>query len=97
MILLQQSDIANALVQDRLAPLESLPNAERERLLDTLEAWFAHQRHTPQIAAELHVHPQTVRYRMAKLRELMGDSLETVDGRFELELALRAQRALRAG
>ncbi len=96
-ILLQQSDIANALVQDRLAPLESLPNAERERLLDTLEAWFAHQRHTPQIAAELHVHPQTVRYRMAKLRELMGDSLETVDGRFELELALRAQRALRAG
>ena len=96
-ILLQQSDIANALVQDRLAPLESLPNAERERLLETLEAWFAHQRHTPRIAAELHVHPQTVRYRMAKLRELMGDSLETVDGRFELELALRAQRALRAG
>jgi hypothetical protein len=96
-ILLQQSDIANALVQDRLAPLESLPNAERERLLETLEAWFAYQRHTPTIAAELHVHPQTVRYRMAKLRELMGDSLETVDGRFELELALRAQRALRAG
>ena len=46
---------------------------------------------------ELHVHPQTVRYRIAKLRELLGESLETADGRFELELALRARRALRAG
>jgi len=96
-ILLQQSDIANALCRKRLEPLEALPEPDRERLLETLAAWLAHQRHTPRIAAELHVHPQTVRYRMGKLRELMGDSLETVDGRFELELALRAQRALRAG
>jgi PucR C-terminal helix-turn-helix domain/GGDEF-like domain len=95
-ILLQRSDIAGALVEERLAPLEALPDAERERLLQTLAAWLAHQRHTPRIAAELHVHPQTVRYRMGKLRELLGESLETADGRFELELALRARRALRA-
>jgi len=40
------------------------------------------------------VHPRTVRYRMGKLREPLGDALETVDGRFELELALRARGAL---
>jgi hypothetical protein len=96
-ILLQESDIARALSRQRLAPLDRLPDAERERLLETLAAWLAHQRRTPRIAAELHVHPQTVRYRMGKLRELLGESLETADGRFELELALRAQRALRAG
>ncbi len=57
---------------------------------ETLRAWLDHQRHTPQIAAQLHIHAQTVRYRMAKLAELLGDTLETPDGRFALALALRA-------
>jgi DNA-binding PucR family transcriptional regulator len=60
------------------------------------EAWLAHQRHTPTVAAELHVHPQTVRYRVGKLRELLGDRLDTPDGRFGLELALRARGAVTA-
>jgi DNA-binding PucR family transcriptional regulator len=63
-------------------------------MLETLAAWLAHQRHTPAIAAELHVHQQTVRYRVGKLRELFGDSLDTPEGRLELELAIRARRAL---
>ncbi|MEO6859299.1 MAG: helix-turn-helix domain-containing protein [Solirubrobacteraceae bacterium] len=64
---------------------------ENERLLDTLGAWLDHQRHTPDIAEQLHVHPHTVRYRMAKLRELLGDALDTPAGRFELGLALRVR------
>jgi DNA-binding PucR family transcriptional regulator len=74
--------------------LEALPAAERDRLLDTLEAWLAFQRHTPAIAQALHVHPQTVRYRIGKLRDLLGGRLESTEGRFELELALRARRGL---
>lgn len=93
-ILLQDPDMARALVGDRLAALAALSDTERERLTATLAAWLAHQRHTPRIAAELHVHPQTVRYRVAKLHELLGDRLDTADGRFELELALRAGAAL---
>jgi DNA-binding PucR family transcriptional regulator len=46
------------------------------------------------VAAELHVHPQTVRYRVARLRELLGQRLESAEGRFELEMALRALGAL---
>ncbi len=41
----------------------------------------------------MHVHPQTARYRLARLRELLGDDLDNADARFELELALRARRA----
>jgi DNA-binding PucR family transcriptional regulator len=41
------------------------------------------------MAAELHLHPQTVRYRTARLRELLGGQLEDPDARFELEVALR--------
>jgi hypothetical protein len=94
-ILLRDEQLARTLVQRCLAPLAGLPQAERERLLETLAAWLAHQRHTPGVAAELHVHAQTVRYRIAKLRELLGDALDGPDGRFELELALRARAALR--
>jgi DNA-binding PucR family transcriptional regulator len=43
------------------------------------------------MAAELHLHPQTVRYRVARMRELLGDALDDPDARFELELALRAR------
>jgi PucR C-terminal helix-turn-helix domain len=93
-ILLQDADIARALAAERLAALDPLPEAQRERLLETLASWLAHQRRTPRIASELHVHPQTVRYRISKLRELLGEALDTADGRFELELALRARSAL---
>ena len=94
LILLQDVEMARALARDRLRPLDGLAAGERSRLLETLAAWLAHQRHTPGIAAELHVHPQTVRYRIARLREVLGDALDEPDGRFELELALRVRAAL---
>lgn len=93
-ILLQDGELARALADARLGPLRELPAGERVRLTETLAAWLAHHRHTPQIAEELHVHPQTVRYRVAKLRELLGDALDSPDGRFELQLALRIDAAL---
>lgn len=84
-------ELAAAMSSRALEPLQELSPGERQRLLDTLAAWLDHQRHTPAVADQLHVHPQTVRYRMARLRELLGDPLQTPDGRFELMLALRAQ------
>jgi hypothetical protein len=90
-ILTQDPELARALRASRLAPLRGLPDGESERLLETLRAWLDHQRHTPRIAEVLHVHPQTVRYRIAKLRELFGDALDSPEGRFELGLALRVR------
>jgi hypothetical protein len=89
MLLLSDEELARAFVSERLKAVE-----DNERLLETLEAWLDHQRHTPRAAAQLHVHPQTVRYRLGKLRELLGGVLERADQRFELELALRVRRAL---
>jgi DNA-binding PucR family transcriptional regulator len=43
------------------------------------------------MARVLHVHPQTARYRLSRLREVLGDDLDEPDARFELELALRAR------
>ena len=58
-----------------LAPLAELrPNAA-ERLEQTLRSWLLHQGRREDVAAELMVHPQTVRYSMNQLRELYGDRL----------------------
>ncbi len=73
-----------------LAPLDPETPASRARLLATLRAWLAHQGEVGAIARELHVHPQTVRYRLARLRERLGPALEDPARRFELNLALRA-------
>lgn len=91
LLVLQDEELARRFAAQRLAPLDAVAGLNRERLLDTLAAWLAHQRHTPTVAAELHVHPQTVRYRVGRLRELLGDALETPEGRYELELALHAR------
>jgi hypothetical protein len=92
MMMLADEEVARAFVDARLEPLDGLADREKRRLLETLEAWLDHQRHIPRVAAQLHVHPQTVRYRLGKLRELLGEQLERADQRFELELALRVRR-----
>ena len=66
------------------------PNS-RARLEATLLAWLRHAGTVADAAAELGVHPQTVRYRLGRLRELFGAALDEPDARFELELVLRAR------
>jgi hypothetical protein len=83
-------DMATRLRERVLQPLRDESETSRERLETTLLAWLRHQGSQAAIAEELGVHPQTVRYRMRRLRELFGTSLEDPDKRFELELALRA-------
>jgi PucR C-terminal helix-turn-helix domain/GGDEF-like domain len=77
-----------------LAPLSELRPKAAARLRETLRAWLDHPGQVQAVAERLHVHPQTVRYRVAQLRELFGDSLDDPDARFELALALRSQPSL---
>ena len=58
-----------------LAPLADLGESAREKLTETLRSWLLHQGRREAVAAELFVHPQTVRYRMTQLRELYGARL----------------------
>ena len=78
------------LAEQRLAPLAGLRPAVRERLAQTLLAWLRHQGQRAPIARELFVHPQTVGYRVAQLKQLFGEVLDDPEARFELELVLRA-------
>jgi hypothetical protein len=71
-----------------LAPLDGAPPGTRERLLETLRSWLRHMGDRRAMAAELHIHPQTVRYRLAQLRALFGDRLDDPELRIQLTVAL---------
>jgi DNA-binding PucR family transcriptional regulator len=78
-------------LRDRvLAPLADLPPATQDRLAETLLSWLLHQGRRDAVAAELHVHAQTVRYRMGQVRELFGDRLGDPTVVRELVIALSA-------
>jgi hypothetical protein len=85
--------LAADLAARALAPLHELRPKAAARLRETLRAWLDHPGQVQVVAERLHVHPQTVRYRVAQLRELFGDALEDPDARFELALALRSEPA----
>jgi hypothetical protein len=72
-----------------LAPLDGETPRSRERLAATLSGWLRHAGARAAVAEELGVHPQTVRYRVARLRELFGARIDDPEARFELMLALR--------
>jgi hypothetical protein len=82
---------AERLAARRLAPFDGLTPRARERLQATLFAWLRADGHRPTVARALGVHPQTVRYRMGQLGELLGAQLADPEARFELELVLRRE------
>jgi len=81
--------LAAEFAADRLAPLARLSPGSRERLGKTLAAWLAEQGRLGPTARRLGIHPQTARYRLARLHELFGQELDDGEQRFWLELALR--------
>ncbi|WNZ13361.1 helix-turn-helix domain-containing protein [Streptomyces sp. 11x1] len=74
-----------------LAPLDAVAEGPRGRLAETLLAWLLSGSNVPDVAARLHIHPQTVRYRLRQLEKLFGDALHDSGTRLDLILALRAE------
>ncbi|MEU5995392.1 helix-turn-helix domain-containing protein [Spirillospora sp. NPDC047418] len=75
----------------RLAPLETVPPARRERLAETLLALLEHNFNAADASRRLRVHPQTVRYRLRHLQDLFGDELRDPRRCLEMELFLHAR------
>ena len=75
-----------------LAPLADVRPATAQRLTETLREWLLHLGRRDDVAAALHVHPQTVRYRMGQVRELFGDRLDDPQTVLSLTIALANDR-----
>ncbi|HEY3893824.1 MAG TPA: helix-turn-helix domain-containing protein [Pseudonocardiaceae bacterium] len=88
MVVHRDERLLAALRRQYLAPLATLREPTRDRLCETLRSWLLNMGNRKAVAEELHVHPQTVRYRLGRLRELYGPALDDPATRAALLLAL---------
>ncbi|MEU1309076.1 helix-turn-helix domain-containing protein [Streptomyces cinnamoneus] len=87
-------DEAGRVARVVFARVLQLPPAERTRLLETLECWFAAAGSAAEAARLLYCHRNTVRYRLRRLEELTGHSLQDPRAVADLAVALSALRLL---
>jgi DNA-binding HxlR family transcriptional regulator len=77
-----------------IEPLVRYDDQYRTSLVETLSTWFACDASVSMAAARMFAHRHTIRYRLARVRELTGlDSADAAD-REQLALGLRAMRLL---
>jgi hypothetical protein len=87
--------LANQIRARTLAPMAELTRKQRDRITETLSACLECRGNIAEMSELLGIHPQTVRYRLRQVDRLFGEHLTDPDGRFDLEVALRAERGLR--
>jgi purine catabolism regulator len=75
-------------VQEIIAVLRSRPTMH-----DALKAWFEHDLDTAAAAAALHLHPNSLRYRLSRLEEALGRTLRRPSTIANLHIALLADQA----
>lgn len=91
-VMLDQSpELASLLVDRKLRPLvRSAGVHTRDKLAATFLICIESNFNATEAAARMHVHAQTVRYRIRQLEALFGDDLHDPAQRLEFHLALRA-------
>lgn len=83
-----RADDLKSFAQRWLGPLLEYDRGRDSELVETLRQVFR-QRSLANAAAELHIHISTLKYRVARIEEILGISVQTWDNVFHLELALR--------
>ena len=86
-----------ALVDDVLRPVIDYDEAHGGDLLVTIRTWLEHDRQTDKAARALHIHPNTLLYRVRRFEQVTGRSLTSTEALAETWLALRAAATLSAG
>ncbi|MER8224805.1 PucR family transcriptional regulator [Streptomyces sp. NPDC094143] len=83
-------DAVRAFADGMLRPLYEHDATGRGDLVASLRAWLSKHGQWDAAAADLGVHRHTLRYRMRRVEEILGRSLDDPDARMELWLALKA-------
>ncbi|MFD3559045.1 MULTISPECIES: PucR family transcriptional regulator [unclassified Streptomyces] len=86
-------DAVRAFADGLLRALKDHDATGRGDLVASLRAWLSRHGQWDAAAADLGVHRHTLRYRMRRVEEILGRSLDDPDVRMELWLALKATSA----
>jgi len=94
--LTSESADLRALVDDVLRAAIDYDAAHGGELLPTIRTWLEHDRQTDKAAKALHIHPNTLLYRVRRFEQITGRSLTVTETLAETWLALRAAATLPA-
>jgi purine catabolism regulator len=84
-----------AFQRDALGPLEASDVSRRSEFVRTLDAFLRAGGNHMRAARDLHVHRNTLIYRLERIQELLGGAdLEDPETRLNLQLALKIRSAL---
>lgn len=75
--------------QQIIGPLVEYDRSHNSNLVQTIEAYFEHHGNISQTAESLFIHRNTLLYRLERIQELTGQSLEQSDMRLALHLSLK--------
>jgi PucR family transcriptional regulator, purine catabolism regulatory protein len=92
--LTSESADLQALVDDVLRAVIDYDDAHGGDLLPTIRIWLEHDRQTDKAAQALHIHPNTLLYRVRRFEQITGRSLASTEALAETWLALRAAATL---
>ncbi|MFF5970288.1 helix-turn-helix domain-containing protein [Streptomyces sp. NPDC012769] len=93
-LVVHSPDVAARMARSVLGSLLDLPADRRGALIGTLTAWYAASGSVEDAARSLHCHPNTVRQRLRRIRQITGRDVTDPVGTAELYAALQAVRAL---
>jgi purine catabolism regulator len=75
--------------QETLGPLLDSENRSNQALLQTLEGFFRCNGNLSETARTMHLHRNSLLYRLGRIEELLGRSLEDAELRLSLQIALK--------
>ena len=75
--------------QQIIGPLVEYDRSHNSNLVQTIDAYFNHHGNISQTAESLFIHRNTLLYRLDRIQELTGQSLEQSDMRLALHLSLK--------
>jgi purine catabolism regulator len=75
--------------------LEKYDYSHNANLLETLEVYFRYNMNKKLVAEKLFIHVETLRYRLARIEEITGFSVNDAEGSFSLQMGLKLKRILR--
>ncbi|MDO8690086.1 MAG: helix-turn-helix domain-containing protein [Dehalococcoidia bacterium] len=83
---------AEAFLEEALGFLLDYDHRNNSELVQTLEAYFSHQENLARTAEALHLHRNSLAYRLRRIQEVSNVSLDDAEARFRLQLALKLRR-----
>lgn len=92
---IQHADRVEEHVERWLGPLLRYDAAHHTELVNTLARFLAGASRHEDIARALSIHMSTLKYRLRRIREILGFDFADPPYRFEIELALRLREALK--